>query len=344
MPKVKGEINLFLDLSHKKTRKNEKCTGNSRGGKEKFMGNNVNPAGKILLIATGGTIACRETGHGLTPVLDGEGLLRELPELSGVCGVEVLDLMQRDSTDITADDRMQMAQAVWENRGAYDGFVIAHGTDTLACTAALLHHLLPHIDRPVVVTGSMLPMGAEGSDAPGNLLDALRVAADGRRGVYAVLRGSILRGTNVLKVHSTALDAFVSANEPPAGRVADGSVIWDEPAPGEGTPRLVQRLEPHVFVLRLTPDLPPSFFSVLHGFPSVIIETFGGGGIPAHMEQAVRALIADGTRVFLTTQCVEGGVHLHKYEVGRRAEAMGAVSLGMRTVEDALAAIMCGEL
>ena len=90
--------------------------------------------------------------------------------------------------------------------------------------------------------------------------------------------------------------------------------------------------------------MPLSFFSVLHGFPSVIIETFGGGGIPAHMEQAVRALIADGTRVFLTTQCIEGGVHLHKYEVGRRAEAMGAVSLGMRTVEDALAAIMCGEL
>lgn len=299
------------------------------------MGNNVNPARKILLIATGGTIACRETGHGLTPVLDGEGLLRELSGLSEVCRVEVLDLMQRDSTDITADDRMQMARAVWEKRGAYDGFVIAHGTDTLACTAALLHHLLPHIDRPVVVTGSMLPMGAEGSDAPGNLLDALRVAADGRRGVYAVLRGSILRGTNVLKVHSTALDAFVSANEPPAGRVADGSVVWDAPAPGEGTPRLVQRL---------TPDLPLSFFSVLHGFPSVIIETFGGGGIPAHMEQAVRALIADGTRVFLTTQCIEGGVHLHKYEVGRRAEAMGAVSLGMRTVEDALAAIMCGEL
>lgn len=308
------------------------------------MGNNVNPARKILLIATGGTIACRETGHGLMPVLDGEGLLRELPGLSEVCRVEVLDLMQRDSTDITADDRMQMARAVWEKRGAYDGFVIAHGTDTLACTAALLHHLLPHIDRPVVVTGSMLPMGAEGSDAPGNLLDALRVAADGRRGVYAVLRGSILRGTNVLKVHSTALDAFVSANEPPAGRVADGSVIWDAPEPAEATPRLVTEIDPHVFVLRLMPDLPLSFFSVLHGFPSVIIETFGGGGIPAHMEQAVRALIADGTRVFLTTQCIEGGVHLHKYEVGRRAEAMGAVSLGMRTVEDALAAIMCGEL
>ena len=121
-------------------------------------------------------------------------------------------------------------------------------------------------------------------------------------------------------------------------------MIWDAPEPAEATPRLVTEIDPHVFVLRLTPDLPLSFFSVLHGFPSVIIETFGGGGIPAHMEQAVRALIADGTRVFLTTQCIEGGVYLHKYEVGRRAEAMGAVSLGMRTVEDALAAIMCGEL
>lgn len=152
--------------------------------------------------------------------------------------------MQRDSTDITADDRMQMARVVWENRGAYDGFVIAHGTDTLACTAALLHHLLPHIDRPVIVTPARCCRWARRARTrPGNLLDALRVAADGRRGVYAVLRGSILRGTNVLKVHSTALDAFVSANEPPAGRVADGNVIWDAPAPGRrnAAPRAAPR-------------------------------------------------------------------------------------------------------
>ena len=140
------------------------------------MGNHIGTPRKVLLIATGGTIACRETENGLAPVLDGESLLRELPELASVCDTEVLDLMQRDSTDITAADRMQMARAVWERRGEYDGFVIAHGTDTLACTAALLHHLLPGIDRPVVVTGSMLPMGADGSDAPGNL--AWRQTAD----------------------------------------------------------------------------------------------------------------------------------------------------------------------
>ena len=148
----------------------------------------------------------------------------------------------------------------------------------------------------------------------------------------------------MLKVHSTALDAFVSVNEPPAGRIENGKVLWDAPEPAKAAPRLVTEIDPHVFVLRLTPDLPPSFFSVLSGFSNVIIETFGGGGIPAHMEQAVHSLIESGTRVLLTTQCIEGGVHLHKYEVGRRAEAMGAVSLGERSVEDALAAVMCGEV
>lgn len=166
------------------------------------MGNNVNSAGKILLIATGGTIACRETGHGLTPVLDGEGLLRELPELSGVCGVEVLDLMQRDSTDITADDRMQMARVVWENRGAYDGFVIAHGTDTLACTAALLHHLLPHIDRPVIVTR------LDAADGRGGLGRAGKSARCAARGGGWTARRVCRAARRILRGHERPQGAF----------------------------------------------------------------------------------------------------------------------------------------
>lgn len=82
------------------------------------MGNHIETPRKVLLIATGGTIACRETENGLAPVLDGESLLRELPELASVCDTEVLDLMQRDSTDITAADRMQMARAVWSGAGS----------------------------------------------------------------------------------------------------------------------------------------------------------------------------------------------------------------------------------
>ena len=299
----------------------------------------------ILLIATGGTIACRETADGLVPMLDGAALLAALPELAQLCHAEVLDLMQLDSTDVTAAERLEMARAIWSRREQYDGFVLAHGTDTLAHTAALLSHLLPDIDRPVVLTGSMLPLGADGSDAPGNLLDAFRAAADGRCGVFAALRGQIIRGANLVKVHSTALDAFVSANEPPAGVVEHGKVVWRAPAgPAHGAPRLIGTIDPHILLVKLTPDLDPTFFSALCGYPKIILETFGAGGVPARLESAVRALIESGSRVYLTTQCVEGGVQLHKYEVGRRAEALGAVSLGLRTTEDALAAVMCGEV
>ena len=160
----------------------------------------------ILMIATGGTIACCETVHGLSPALDSAALLGALPELSALCTVETLDLMQLDSTDVTAADRQRMAQAVWQNREKFDGFVLTHGTDTLAYTAALLTHLLPHFDKPLVLTGSMLPMGVPDSDAPRNLLDAFRTAADGRAGVYAVMNGQILHGSHVFKQHSTEID------------------------------------------------------------------------------------------------------------------------------------------
>lgn len=300
---------------------------------------------QVLLIATGGTIACRETENGLSPTLTGEELLGLMPELGGICSVGVCDLMHLDSTDLTAADRAAIARTVWENRSRYDGFVIAHGTDTLAYTAALLRHMLPGMDRPVVLTGSMLPMGVPGSDAPRNLLDAFRVAAAGRAGVYAVAHGKIILGNHVFKRHSSEADAFLSVGAPPAGSIDEtGRIRWEAPPQAAGAPSFVDTVDPHVLVIKLTPDLEPSFFSALHGYPRVVLEAFGAGGVPARLEDAVRALIESSTRVYITTQCTEGGVDLHKYEVGRRAEAMGAVSLGSRTTEDALAAIMCGEI
>ena len=256
----------------------------------------------ILMIATGGTIACCETERGLSPALDGTALLGALPELSALCTVETLDLMQLDSTDVTAADRQRMAQAVWQNREKFDGFVLTHGTDTLAYTAALLTHLLPHFDKPLVLTGSMLPMGVPDSDAPRNLLDAFRTAADGRAGVYAVMNGQILHGSHVFKQHSTEIDAFFSANAAPAGEIRESEVHWNTPAPvPSGEPKLVEQIDTHILPVRLTPDLDPSFFSVLLGYPKVVLEAFGAGGVPARLESAVRDLIQSGTRVYITT-------------------------------------------
>ena len=159
------------------------------------------------------------------------------------------------------------------------------------------------------------------------------------------MNGQILHSSHVFKQHSTEIDAFLSANAAPAGEIRESEVHWNTPAPvPSGEPKLVEQIDTHILPVRLTPDLDPSFFSVLLGYPKVVLEAFGAGGVPARLEAAVRDLIQSGTRVYITTQCPEGGVHLHKYEVGRRAEALGAISLGSRTFEDALGALMCGEL
>ena len=303
---------------------------------------------KVIVLTTGGTIAMKlDPAHGIVPAVSGEDLVASVPGLREACPIEVMEFSNIPSPHMTPKRMFELGNKVEELLRHEDilGVVITHGTDTLAYTAALLTHLLPHFDKPLVLTGSMLPMGVPDSDAPRNLLDAFRTAADGRAGVYAVMNGQILHGSHVFKQHSTEIDAFLSANAAPAGEIRESEVHWNTPAPvPSGEPKLIEQIDTHILPVRLTPDLDPSFFSVLLGYPKVVLQAFGAGGVPARLESAVRDLIQSGTRVYITTQCPEGGVHLHKYEVGRRAEALGAISLGSRTFEDALGALMCGEL
>ena len=298
----------------------------------------------ILLIATGGTICCRDTGNGLAPALTGEELLAFLPGIASICCVTVCDLFSMDSTDITARERLRIAACIRENYEKYDGFVVTHGTDSMAYSAALLAHLCKNLRKPVILTGSQKPIGVPDSDAERNLTDALRVAASDCIGVAAVMYGKIIGGEHLVKVHSSDPEGFASINAPLRGTInADGVHLADVPAPC-GAPAFVETIDANVMLLKLLPDMDPALFTFLEQYDKVILEAFGAGGLPARLEQAVQKLIASGTRVYITTQCVAGGVDLSVYEVGRRAEALGAVSLGKRTIEDAVAAIQCGDI
>ena len=299
----------------------------------------------VLLIATGGTLACRETGHGLAPSLTGEELIDFLPELPKICKVVVENPFSIDSTDITTADRVKLAGIIRENYDLYDGFVISHGTDTLSYTAALLYHMLRNLNKPVILTGAQKPIGVEGSDAERNLLDAFRVVRAGYVGVAAVLHGQIIRGNHVVKVDCTETNAFRSINAPLAGTIdAAGRVRLNIVPKLGGAPEFIEDIDYHFVLLKLVPDLDPSIITFLQKYKKVIIEGYGSGGIPIRLEKVVQKLILSGTKVYITTQCLSGTVNLQKYEVGRRAEALGAISLGHRTVEDAVAAIQCGEI
>lgn len=299
----------------------------------------------VLMIATGGTLACRETGRGLAPSLTGEQLIEFLPELPKICKVVVDNPFSIDSTDITTADRVKLAGIIRENYDLYDGFVIAHGTDTLGYTSALLYHMLRNLNKPVILTGAQKPIGVPGSDAERNLLDAFRVIRAGYVGVAAVLHGQIIRGNHVVKVDCESMNAFRSINAPLAGTIdREGNVRLDIVPKLGGEPEFVEDIDSDFVLLKLVPDLDPSIITFLSRYKKVIIEGYGSGGIPIRLEKVVQKLISSGTKVYVTTQCLSGSVNLDKYEVGKRAEAMGAVSLGHRTVEDAIAAIQCGEI
>lgn len=300
---------------------------------------------RILLIATGGTISCRDTGLGLAPALTGEELLEFLPEAASLCRITVINPFTLDSTNITTENRVQIAKLIQENYDLYDGFVITHGTDSLGYTSALLYHMCKNLNKPVILTGAQKPIGVPNSDAEKNLMDSLRVAAGGYVGVAAVMYGKIIRGNHVVKMHSSDPQGFDSVNAPLMGTVDDDGTVRLTMVPKlGGEPEFVDEIDKNFMVLKLVPDMDTSIFSFLEKYNKVILEAYGAGGVPIRLEKVVQRLILSGTKVYITTQCPMGSVDLSLYEVGRRAEAMGAISLGHRTTEDAIAAIQCGDI
>ena len=142
---------------------------------------------RLLFITTGGTIASVRTAQGLKPVLTSEELLAHLPELQQLCCPETLNLCSIDSTDLGPEHWLMMAKAVQENYALYDGFIICHGTDTLAYSAAALSYLIQNADKPIILTGAQQPISNEITDAKKNLRDSVICALDpGSRGVMVV--------------------------------------------------------------------------------------------------------------------------------------------------------------
>ena len=144
---------------------------------------------KILLLTTGGTIASSDTGSGLMPVAGADRLLNYVPDINKICNLYTMSVMNIDSTNMTPELMMKLAQAVSDNYDKYDGFAITHGTDTMAYSAAALSYMLQNLGKPVVFTGSQLPIEAEGTDAINNLSDAIHFACENICGVYVVFNG-----------------------------------------------------------------------------------------------------------------------------------------------------------
>lgn len=279
---------------------------------------------KILFIATGGTIACAQTEKGLTPEATGRELISSIPELSDICEISAVQLFNLDSTNMSPKEWTELAVEIQRNYEDYDGFVVAHGTDTLAYGAAALSCLIQNSGKPIVITGSQLPMGAENSDAPVNLYDAFLAACSELCGVAVVFCGRIIDGRVAKKVHTRDFDAFHSMSTEDIGKAEKGKVTLFKEFDSDTAPVFFNRMDTAVSLIKLIPALDPSILDfAAEKSRALIIEGFGTGGFPDYggkaFEMKIAELVMNGVIVIMHTQVLEGGCEMSLYEVGRDA-------------------------
>ena len=276
---------------------------------------------KILLIGTGGTIASEMGESGLAPELTSEQLLRYIPDISGICQVECLQLFSLDSTNIQPKHWARIASAIRAHYREFDGFVISHGTDTMAYTAAGLSYLVQGSPKPIVLTGAQKPIGFETTDSKQNLRDAVTVAASDMAGVMLVFNGKIIMGTRARKTRSKSFEAFSSINYPLLGMVRDGRIIRYIHPESRAVPQFYDDVNPRVALLKLIPgtDCGVAEF-LLERNDALIIESFGVGGLPTYKAgdyyETVKAGLDAGKTVVMTTQVENEGSDLAVYHVG----------------------------
>lgn len=280
---------------------------------------------RILMIATGGTIASKNTGKGLTPVISPRELLEFVPEIAQMCDVETVQPFNLDSTNVYYPHWLEIARLVRENYAKYDGFVVTHGTDTMAYTAAALSYLIQNSAKPVVLTGSQKSVYLRDTDARGNLADAFAYCTDDKAcGVRVVFDGKVILGTRAKKTRTRSYNAFSSIDFPEIAVIRDGKpVYYVEPHRPVGAPIFSLTLDPEVFVLKTVPGMRADIFDYLTAHTDgVVIESFGSGGLPRYEDDGffsrLEAYTAAGKTVVLGTQVEREGSALGVYEVGRR--------------------------
>ncbi|WP_048149205.1 asparaginase [Palaeococcus ferrophilus] len=303
---------------------------------------------RLLILGTGGTIASSKGEEGYKASLS----VDEVLELAGIkrsngFKIESKDVLNVDSTLIQPEDWETIAREVFRAREEYDGVVITHGTDTLAYTASMLTFMLPGMDIPVVLTGSMRPITEERSDAPRNVRTAISFALTGVPGVFVAFNDKIMLGVRASKVRALGINAFQSVNYPDVAYVKGDEIYYNLPPSSlvpKGEPGLEVHYEPRVAFIRLLPGMEPAFLDglVSSGCKGLILEGYGAGGLPYRRRNILEKVgeLAKRIPVVMTTQALYDGVDLNKYEVGRKALQAGVIPAKDMTKEATVTKLM----
>ncbi|MGN0141925.1 MAG: asparaginase [Roseburia sp.] len=276
---------------------------------------------RILFIATGGTIASRKSDSGLKPQIMPEELLEYIPQVQEVCRIEAIQLLNIDSSNMEPKHWKQMVHTIRERYEEFDGFVIAHGTDTMAYTAAALSYMIQNSRKPIVITGAQKPIDLEITDAKSNLIDSFLYASDdSSQGVQIIFDGKVIAGTRAKKVRSKSYNAFSSIDYPCLAVIQDMNIMRYIPMlPYEEPVHFYEEMDENVYLMKLIPGIKPGILrSIFENYDCIIVESFGVGGIPQSISQAFYELCREypDKLVVMATQVAHEGSDMTVYEVG----------------------------
>ncbi len=305
---------------------------------------------KICILYTGGTIGMVPTENGYAPkkgyFRDAIAAIRDLGE-PGMPDWEMIEFDPLlDSSNIAVKQWNLIGQAIRDNYHKYDGFVVLHGTDTMAYTASALSFMLEGLDKPVILTGSQIPLCQLRSDAADNLSTSVFIAGQGQvREVCLYFGGRLLRGNRSVKASADGLIAFTSPNYQPLAEAGiDIKYNYDViKRPAENTDfHLSQFKQVSIGVLKVFPGIQFRLFESImtESLKGIVLETFGAGNIPSYDDALlpiIRKAFDNGTIVTVCSQCQQGTVKLGAYAASSALTRAGAVSGYNMTTEAAVA-------
>lgn len=269
-----------------------------------------------------------------------------LPELAKIAKVDTHELFMEDSSDINREHWARLATFIQKQYKNYNGFVILHGTDTMAYTASALSFALQNIDKPIILTGSQVPMSSIRSDARRNLVNAIEMATMDLPEIAICFNDYVFRGNRSSKISIGDFDAFSSPNYPPLAEIGLHIELRNHRRKPTGSLQLSTAFSDEIFLLKIYPNLDPAFLQSipLQGIRALVVEAFGSGNFPISGNYSLvpffKQCLSNDILLVFTSQAAYDAVDLSNYESGRQALQLGALSAGDMTTEATLTKLM----
>ncbi len=317
----------------------------------------VNAKSKILLIYTGGTIGMvKDFQTGALKTFNFAKLLLRIPELKLLdCDIDTISFDEPiDSSNMNPEHWIRMAEIIQLHYANFDGFVVLHGSDTMSYSASALSFMLENLSKPVIFTGSQLPIGDLRTDAKENLITAIQIASFQQNGIPKIkevglyFEYKLYRGNRTSKINAEHFNAFSSPNFP---ELAESGVnlkfnehILLNPTKTDVL-EIHTQLDNHVAIIKMFPGINSDVLKAIFNIPElkgVVLETYGSGNAPTEtwFIDLLKIAIAKGLQIVNVTQCAAGSVNMGQYETSTELKNLGVISGKDITTEAAITKLM----